>query len=91
MDSLILLFMVLVVVAPLLPSSVTAVTLVFILFPLVFICLYGIVKMIYWKLTKRQPHSPYMSSNGDDGRVVNRIRRYGILVFKLLSTLFDLL
>ena len=90
MDSVILLFMVLVVVAPLLPGSVTAVTLVFILFPPVFICIYGSMKMIYWKLTKRQPHSPYVSSNGDDGRVANRRYVYWFLSY-LLSTLFDLL
>ena len=98
MDSVILLFMVLVVVAPLLPSSVTTVTLVFILFPLVFICLYGIVKMIYWKLQKRRPYHQYVAINkrcndsdgeSDKRRAVNR--RYGTVHSKLLSTLFCLL
>ena len=61
MDSIILLFMVLVVMAPLLPSAVSAATLVFIVFPLAFIFLNSTVKIISWRLHKRKPHHQYVA------------------------------
>jgi len=83
-DSLILLFMVLVVMAPLLPSAVIAVTLVFIVFPLAFVCLIGTVKVISWRL---KPRHQYVTINEDeindddvdnDGSIVNG--RYGVFI-----------
>ena len=86
MDGIILLFMVLVVMAPLLPSAVTAATLVFIVFPLAFICLNGTVKIISWRLHKRKPHHQYVAINKDEnnddddsnGNIVDR--RYGAVI-----------
>ena len=85
MDSLFLLFMVLLVVALLLPSAVTATTLVFIVFPLAFVCFNGIMKMVSWCLHKRKPYHQYVAiskdkinDDDDDGNIVNR--RYGIVI-----------